>query len=269
MKTKLRLILAILLMAMIALIAYIQSPAPDTPLTSNATEVSTPPPAPAPVPEPEPEIQWPTFVPGPFYENIQPVPNPYDMLALVNKNHQLPADFSPSDLRLVNVLDFYNGPATYIFMREVAATATEALFQAASEEANLALWARSGYRSYWAQQSAHNSLVSQLGQAEADRWSARPGHSEHQLGLAIDITAASVGGRITQDFSHTDEGAWLRENAHRFGFILSYPDGREEATGFAYEPWHFRFIGVEPATIIFENNLIFEEYLMERGLFTP
>jgi len=237
-----------------------QEPARET--ATNPIVSSVYPPVTTQREEPEPNFYWPAFVPEPFYENIQPVADPYGILVLVNKSHQLAADFSPSDLRLLSVLDFYNNPATTMFMRDVAATAVEALFQAAFDEEGLVLWARSAYRSYQTQQHTHARMVSQMGQVEADRWSARPGHSEHQTGLALDITSAAVNGTITQGFSNTPEGIWLRENAHRFGFIMRYPYNREAETGYAYEPWHIRYVGMEAAAIIFENNLILEQYLL-------
>lgn len=212
-------------------------------------------------PEPKPTT-WPDFVAPPFYEDVQEAHDPYDLLVLVNKTYRLAFDFTPSDLRLLNVLDFYDNPATTMFLRDVAATAAEGLFQAALDEEGLVFWARSAYRSYQSQHSAHTHLVDQMGQEEADRWSARPGHSEHQTGLALDVTSAAVGGELTEDFSQTPEGQWLRENAHRFGFILRYPYNREAETGYAYEPWHLRYVGVEAAAVIFENNLILEQYLL-------
>ncbi|MCL1949506.1 MAG: M15 family metallopeptidase [Turicibacter sp.] len=218
-------------------------------------------PSPVPVPVTEvPETPSP-FQPDPFYENIRLVENPSDLLVLVNKSRQLSWDFQPADLRPINVLGNYNQPAYDLWMREDAATALEEMFQAAADEAGLLLWARSTYRSYFTQESIYHGMVLDKGVEEADRWSARPGHSEHQTGLALDISSASIGGALEQRFGDVPEGIWLRENAHRFGFIIRYPYGREAETGFAYEPWHVRFVGIDAASDIFENKWILEEYL--------
>ena len=259
------------------------------PLNLRAEEGTTPPPLPAEVapppvpleveeaaellelytvPDPEPlshtAYYWPPYLPLEFYQHIQYVENPYDRLVLVNKNNRLSPDFSPSDLRLVQVLDFYNRRATTIFLRDPAATAAEALFAAAWEEDGLVLWARSGYRSFSRQERTHRNFVNSRGQAQADRFSARAGHSEHQAGVALDVTSASVNGHLTATFGQTAEGLWLRHNAHRFGFIIRYPEDREDETGYAYEPWHIRYVGKESAEVIFRNELILEQYLIGR-----
>jgi LAS superfamily LD-carboxypeptidase LdcB len=96
---------------------------------------------------------------------------------------------------------------------------------------------------------------------EARRISAVPGHSEHQLGLGMDISTMELEGELSSAFLSSPEGMWVQNNAHRFGFIISYPEGREEDTGFIFEPWHVRYVGVEPATTMFETGQILEEYL--------
>ena len=196
---------------------------------------------------------------GSFYENIVMIENPDDYLVLVNKNHALDPDYTPTDLRVINVWTVGN---MTILLRERAATRLEELFDAAWDE-GLALLAVSGYRSYETQTILHESYIAIFGQEAADRFSARPGHSEHQTGLALDVSANSVGGRLVPGFSTTPEGEWLRANAHRFGFIIRYPDSREQDTGYVYEPWHIRYVGIRSATIIFENNWILEEYLSQ------
>jgi|GEM_PF-605619 len=186
-------------------------------------------------------------------------------LILVNETYGLSADYVPDDLVLPNILDFYHNPTTTIYLRETAAYMVEQLFQAAFDEQGLVLLGRSGYRSYDSQAKIHNNYIAQYGYEETQKFSAAPGHSEHQTGLALDVTANSVGGRLDIGFGQTAEGIWLKQNAHRFGFIISYPEGREEDTGFMYEPWHIRYVGVEAATIIFENGWILEEYLTHIG----
>ena len=126
----------------------------------------------------------------------------------------------------------------------------------AAAGAGLSIYIASGYRSYASQTSVYNSYVAQDGQALADTYSARPGHSEHQTGLAIDLNSVHV------SFASTPEGRWVSANAHRFGFIVRYPAGKEHITGYTYEPWHLRHVGVPLATHLYASNLTLEEYMM-------
>ena len=176
-------------------------------------------------------------------------------LALVNRHFRVSSQFSPGDLSVVNVQSILGVHS----MRSTAARAIENLFEAAAEEGHI-LVATSGYRSYATQQATHNHFISTRGETEARRVSARPGHSEHQLGLAIDITTPTLG-NLSSTFSSTPEGTWVRENAHHFGFIIRYPAGREADTGFIYEPWHLRYVGTDTATQMFGSGLILEEFL--------
>jgi len=175
--------------------------------------------------------------------------------ALVNRDFRLASNFSPNDLRSVNVRS--NGNQR---LRSTAARSLEDLFQAANRSGHT-LIAASGYRSYARQTVVHNNHIANHGLAAARRFSARPGHSEHQLGLAMDISTPGLGGALSSGFSSIPEGRWVRNNAHRFGFIVRYPQNREPDTGFVYEPWHLRFVGVDVATEIFNRGLILEEFL--------
>jgi D-alanyl-D-alanine carboxypeptidase len=102
--------------------------------------------------------------------------------------------------------------------------------------------------------------VSANGQEAADKFSAKPGQSEHQTGLAIDITCEAMNYQLDYSFGVTDEGAWVKENAHRFGFIIRYPEGKEDITGYMYEPWHLRYVGVDLAEEVYNSGLTLEEY---------
>ncbi|MFR3993863.1 MAG: M15 family metallopeptidase, partial [Turicibacter sp.] len=183
-----------------------------------------------------------------FYENVITVSNGDSKLVLVNKNYALDSSYAPSDLVLPNVLALGHEQNKTIYLREEASQHLEQLFSAAEQEAGLIFLARSGYRSYETQVSLYQRYVDQNGQEAADRFSARAGHSEHQTGLAIDVTADSVNGQLTTEFGKTAEGIWLKDNAHRFGYIIRYLEGRESETGYQYEPWHIRYVGVEAAT---------------------
>ena len=126
---------------------------------------------------------------------------------------------------------------------------------AAAAEEGITLYVISGFRSYQTQASVYNNYVAWDGAEAADRYSARPGHSEHQSGLAFDLNS------VEQYFGETPEGIWLAENCSRFGFIIRYPKDSEAITGYMYEPWHVRYIGVETAEKIKASGLCLEAYL--------
>jgi LAS superfamily LD-carboxypeptidase LdcB len=127
------------------------------------------------------------------------------------------------------------------------------------------IYVRSAYRSYAEQERTFAYWVSVLGEAEARRVSAEPGHSEHQLGTAADLTTADVGYDLTEEFGDTPAGQWLAANAHAYGYALSYPAGAEPVTGYAYEPWHWRYLGLEHAAAWKASGLTLVEYLRGTG----
>jgi LAS superfamily LD-carboxypeptidase LdcB len=145
-------------------------------------------------------------------------------------------------------------------MRKEAASALEEMFRAAKAD-GINLYAVSGYRSYARQEAIFASNVRKYGLEKANQFSAKPGQSEHQTGLAMDITCTSVSYGLTQRFGSTKEGIWVKENANKFGFILRYQQGKESITGYQYEPWHLRYVGKEAAKEITERNVTLEEYL--------
>ena len=176
-------------------------------------------------------------------------------LFLVNRDYAISSDYVPSDLVHPNVQCVYSN----ILMREEAARALEAMFKAAKAEAGYTLLAVSGYRSYGKQAAIHERKVKSVGKAAALRVSAPPGCSEHQLGLAMDLGCKKNAG-LTEAFGRTPEGIWVAENCHRFGFIIRYKAEWEEITGYAYEPWHVRYVGVEHAQRIHALDIPFEYY---------
>ena len=128
------------------------------------------------------------------------------------------------------------------------------------------MWIQSGYRSYSLQDSLYNRYVSRSGKIEADTYSARPGHSEHQTGYAFDVCASKDGKNypcITSEFNGTEPALWLRDNCYKYGFILRYPEGKDNETGYKHESWHFRYVGIELATKLYNsgNWITLEEYL--------
>jgi hypothetical protein len=156
-------------------------------------------------------------------------------ILVVNKSYPLPSTYNPG----------LNGEAMAAF---------EVMKKAAAND-GINLFVVSGFRSYSHQATLYKNYVARSGQAEADRYSARPGHSEHQTGLALDLNSAS------SSFAGTKEAIWLANNSYRFGFIVRYPEGKEAITGYMYEPWHMRYLGIENATKVYNSGLCLEEYL--------
>lgn len=178
-------------------------------------------------------------------------------LFLVNRDYPLSRDYEPSDLVTPDVLCAYQG----ITLRAEAAKALEQLFQAAEDEEGYRLMAISGYRSYGRQQAIYGRKIERTGSAKkAQLLVAPPGTSEHQLGLAMDVGRKSKQ-NLHFSFGDSKEGKWLAENAHRFGFIIRYLKEWTEITGYAYEPWHIRYVGVEHAKRIYELNIPLETYV--------
>ena len=179
-------------------------------------------------------------------------------LILVNKSNGLDRDYKPDDLTAIKYYASNRG-ADGRFMREAAANAFHSLVEEALKS-DLTVVVTTAYRSYSFQSVLYNNYVAADGPA-ADRYSARPGKSEHQTGLAADVSSPSVNYELTADFAGTAEGKWLAANAHLFGFIIRYPNGKEEITGYLYEPWHIRYAGLTAAEYIYTRNITLEEYL--------
>jgi D-alanyl-D-alanine carboxypeptidase len=180
--------------------------------------------------------------------------NPSSIWVVVNKQHPLgPKTYAPNDLVTPSVPLRVPGNES-MQLRAAPATALEAMF-AAAKTANLNLLISSGYRSYNYQVSLYGGYVSSLGQSQADIQSARPGFSEHQSGLAVDIEPTSKNCELAQCFAQTPEGQWLVANAYKYGFILRYTDSATSITGYEGEPWHYRYVGVELATELHTSSV--------------
>ncbi|MEW9078513.1 M15 family metallopeptidase [Terrisporobacter glycolicus] len=176
-------------------------------------------------------------------------------LMLVNKKNPLNLDYEPKNLVKPNVKFLSSTSEECRQMDETAAKALEELFQGAKEE-NIILLGSSAYRSYRSQVRVLNDEISSKGVNYANKYVAKPGNSEHQSGLAIDVTNEA------RCFDKTSpEAQWLANNAHRFGFILRYLEGKENITGYNYEPWHIRYVGKDAAKEIHKRNITLEEYL--------
>jgi zinc D-Ala-D-Ala carboxypeptidase len=188
------------------------------------------------------------------------IQNPQNSLALVNKIFGLPDNYIPGDLVRPNVpFSFGDTKLEKSLMRQEAATALEKMFAGARND-GIELAAVSGYRSYGRQETLFNAEVNKVGEEKALQAVARPGSSEHQTGLTMDISSKTNNFNLNEQFGKTKEGVWLAHNAHKYGFILRYPKGKEDLTGYMYEPWHFRYVGIKAATEIYENEWTLEEY---------
>lgn len=183
---------------------------------------------------------------------------PDSLYVLCNKLNQLSKDYVPNNLRKVDISFTFAEDSEKKMLRDEAATALESLFLAA-KEAGFSLYGLSGYRSYNTQINNYTSRVNSLGTEGADRISARPGHSEHQTGLTMDITSESASFKLIEGFGETPEGLWVKENAHLYGFIIRYQDGTSPITGYNYEPWHLRYITPDVASYLYENHITVEE----------
>lgn len=238
--------------------------------TATPTPTPTATPTRTPTPTPSPTFT-PTATPTPTPTPRPPTPTPIvykgpdaAALAIVTKTQGLPPDYAPTDLVSLNDLGiptYNNDPEQLRFQ---AAMDLAEMFAVAQRD-GIHLLVRSAYRSYAVQAATYAQFVEeemraaeQAGQpitreeaeARANRYSARPGYSQHQLGTTVDITSADATD-LVPDFGRTPAGRWLHDNAHKFGFVFSYPEGKERLTGYIYEPWHLRWIGRGHAEMLY------------------
>ena len=171
----------------------------------------------------------------PYVAPVEPEITYINGILIANKTYPLPSTYNPG-------------------VDPAANAALQEMFSAAEAE-GIKLFVKSGFRSYSTQKSLYNGYVKRDGAAAADQYSARPGHSEHQTGLAFDINKAN------STFAGSPEATWLAENCYKYGFIIRYPQGKEAITGYIYEPWHIRYLGVDIATAVYNSGLCLEEYL--------
>lgn len=195
---------------------------------------------------------------------VMPHQDPTDTLILVNKYNRAPS--VPLALVKPNVTPTRPEIAENTYMQPEAAAALESLFAGALEE-DIILYATSGFRSYSTQKAIFERKLDKMSERAANASVAKPGYSEHQTGLAMDVEGhSSLGSGLVDDFGKTPEGIWLAENCHEYGFIIRYPEGKTNITGYIYEPWHIRYVGKEAAEEIAALDITFEEYiLMIRG----
>ncbi len=202
----------------------------------------------------EPEVTEEPFVPATEMDL-----DPSSITVFVNKEYSLPRDYVPKELVTPNVIFNLITYDERTLMRPEAAGALEQLFAAAKED-HVILYGISAYRSYQRQTSIFKNNIVKKGKTYTLRYSAVPGTSEHQTGLSIDVSAESQDFKLDNTFAKSPEGKWLAANAHQYGYIIRYPEGNEEITGYAYEPWHIRYVGKGLAEYLYTNHMTLDEY---------
>lgn len=184
--------------------------------------------------------------------------DPESIWVVVNKQNSIPITYKP-DLIVPNVRLRLASTEQQMQIRPDVAKAIETMFAAAKKD-GINLVFGSGYRSGALQKQFYSSYVARDGKEGADRYSARPGHSEHQTGLAFDLTSANGKCHLEICWQDTPEGKWAAKNAYRYGFTLRYINGKEAITGYQYEPWHFRYVGTDLAGKLQTSGQTLEEY---------
>ena len=189
-----------------------------------------------------------------FYTEMDEITNYDEVDALVNKYHKLPSNYEAKDL--VTLSKTYSSRGHKI--KKAASEPLMKMIDAARAD-GLNLLVISGYRTESTQRGLFNNSVKRHGMDHALIYSAKPGYSEHQLGLAVDLNSTE------ESFDQTKEYKWLKANSYKYGFIERYPKGKEFITGYGYEPWHYRYLGVDLATKVYTENVTYEEYLVKHS----
>ena len=187
-----------------------------------------------------------------YYTHTKKTDMKKDNAILVNKYYSLPEKYAPTDIVDVSNWYAFDGIKT----RQVVLDAFKEMFNAAKEDGHT-LIINSGYRTYDTQKKVYDEYKDLKGEEYADEYAARPDYSEHQSGLALDIITYGASG---ETFDTTDAFKWLQKNAHKYGFILRYPKDKEDITGYAYESWHYRYLGKDLATKVKKSGLTYDEY---------
>ncbi|WP_178023276.1 D-alanyl-D-alanine carboxypeptidase family protein [uncultured Paenibacillus sp.] len=185
--------------------------------------------------------------------------DPESIAVLINKQFALPDEYEPKDLVYPDVRFTFKEKIEKRMMRKEAAAALEKLFDGAEKD-GVYLAGVSAYRSHSTQTALFNRYVEKDGEEVAKTYSAVPGHSEHETGLAIDVSGSDGKCAAESCFGDTKEAAWLADHATEYGFIIRYPEGKEDITGYKYEPWHLRYVGKEISSDIGKRNITLEEY---------
>ncbi|MBN2100312.1 M15 family metallopeptidase [Candidatus Dojkabacteria bacterium] len=188
-----------------------------------------------------------------------------DLLVLVNKQYKLPSSYAPSDLVPISNSGIRTTKSG-LYVRNIMISDLKNMADT-MKSAGIDVAALSAYRSYSTQQATYDYWVAYNGgdTAAADTISARPGHSQHQLGTAVDFTSNEISDQLGQQFGNTSAGQWLAQHSWKYGFVLSFPSGWEQETGFSYEPWHYRYIGKDNASEWHASGMILELWLRTKN----
>lgn len=192
-------------------------------------------------------------------DGIAVIAQPADIAVLLNKQNKLPEGYNPTDLVYPDVRFIFSEKVEKRKMRQEAASALEQMFKAAEDDGIL-LAGVSAYRSHNTQKALFDRYTKRDGLVKAKTYSAVPGTSEHETGLAIDISGSEGKCAAADCFADTKEALWLEEHAHEHGFIIRYLKGKEEITGYQYEPWHLRYVGKDLAAELAKSGETLEEY---------
>jgi D-alanyl-D-alanine carboxypeptidase len=184
---------------------------------------------------------------------------PESIAVMVNKQYRLPDKYKPADLVYPDVPFIFSEKIEKRMLRREAATALEEMFAGAKKD-GIYLAGVSGYRSEATQRRLFNNYVARDGEEKARTYSALPGHSEHQTGLAIDLSGSDGKCAAESCFAGTKEAEWLADHAAEYGYIIRFLEGKQAITGYIYEPWHVRYVGKEIAASVSERGITLEEY---------
>lgn len=195
------------------------------------------------------------------WENSSYTADGDSLTAKVNKEYKLIDDYAPTDLKNLNQDYLLYTNTGSIMLRKEAADYLKVMLTDLQKETGKNVVIASGYRSYSEQFKLYVNWVRQLGQEEADKVSARPGFSEHQLGTVIDFIDQETGLVLTNDFETSVAGAWIKANGYKYGYVQSYPESKENLTGYSHEAWHYRYIGIDNAKKVQESGLTLKEWL--------
>ena len=187
-----------------------------------------------------------------FYKKVKDIKNPDSLMVLVNKLNSLQSNYVPHDLEQISL----NYATNNKFLRKEAKENFEKLSSDA-KKIGYSIIAVSAYRDYDYQENLFNNYVKEKGENYALKCSAKAGHSEHQTGLSVDVMGSN---NDYDQFEKSKEFDWMKNNSYKYGFILRYPKGKEYITGFKYEPWHYRYVGKDIASIIYTEGITLEEY---------
>ncbi len=184
-------------------------------------------------------------------------------LVLVNKESTIDEDYTPEELVYIDEsMRATDRAPQYQRMQPEAAEAFEKLVNAAADD-GMTIKVTTAYRPYSYQADLYYYYLAVKGEEWTQQYSAPPGTSEHQTGLAADVSCESINYELDVSFADTEEGKWLEQHAHEYGYILRYQEGQEDITGYSYEPWHIRYVGKEAAEVITEKDITLEEFLRD------